>query len=137
MPRPPFEQSVTFLYSDDLAAHAAFYRDVLELEEVLDQGACRIFRVSGTSFLGVCDLPYRPRGTKGVMFTFLCEDVEAMYRHLLGRGVVFDAPPDMHGGRTVYSAFFRDPVGYALEIQEFRDPRWPYPGGRRFKTQED
>lgn len=133
--RPFIEQSMTFLYSDDLAAHAAFYRDVLELEEVLDQGCCRIFRVSDTSFIGVCDLPHRPRGTKGVMFTFLCEDVEAMYRHLLDQGVAFDGPPDMSGGRTVCSAFFRGPVGYMLEIQEFRDPRWPYPGGRRFKGQ--
>ncbi|WP_376098744.1 VOC family protein [Roseomonas sp. CCTCC AB2023176] len=137
MPRPPIEQSVTFLYSDDLEAHAAFYRDVLELEQVLDQGVCRIFRVSGTSFLGVCNLPHRPRGTQGVMFTFLCEDVEAMYRDLLDKGVTFDGPPDMSGGRTVYSAFFHDPVGYMLEIQEFRDPDWPYPGGRKFRGQAD
>jgi catechol 2,3-dioxygenase-like lactoylglutathione lyase family enzyme len=71
------------------------------------------------------------------MFTFLCEDVEAMYRYLLDKGVTFDGPPDMSGGRTVYSAFFRDPVGYMLEIQEFRDPNWPYPGGRWFKGQAD
>jgi catechol 2,3-dioxygenase-like lactoylglutathione lyase family enzyme len=124
------EQSMTFLYSDDLEAHAAFYRDVLELEQVLDQGVCRVFRVSDTSFLGVCNKADRPRGTKGMMFTFLCDDVEAMYKALLAKGVVFDAPPDMRGGKTVYSAFFRDPVGYWLEIQEFRDPRWPYPAKR-------
>jgi catechol 2,3-dioxygenase-like lactoylglutathione lyase family enzyme len=125
---------MTFFYSDDLEAHAAFYRDVLELEQVLDQGVCRIFRVTETSFLGVCNKADRPRGTKGMMYTFLCEDVEDMYHSLLAKGVVFDAPPDMRGGRNVYSAFFRDPVGYWLEIQEFRDPRWPYPGGRKAKT---
>ncbi len=125
---------MTFLYSDDLEAHAAFYRDVLELEQVLDQGVCRIFRVTETSFLGVCNKANRPRGTKGMMFTFLCEDVEAMHASLVAKGVMFDAPPDMRGGKTVYSAFFRDPVGYWLEIQEFRDPRWPYPNGRKAKT---
>lgn len=128
--RPFIEQSMTFFYTDDLERLSRFYRETLELPLVLDQGVCHIFRVSETSFLGVCNKKDRPRGTKGVMFTFLCEDVEAMYAYLKGKGVVFDAPPDMSGGRTVYSAFFRDPEGYWLEIQEFRDPRWPYPPGR-------
>ncbi|MGK7868074.1 VOC family protein [Falsiroseomonas sp. E2-1-a20] len=129
--RPPFiEQNVVWLYSDDLDTHAAFYRDVLGLTQVLDQGVCRIFQVSPTGFLGVCNKEGRPRGTKGMMFTFLVEDVEEMYQYLLARGVAFDGPPNMLGGRTVYSAFFKDPIGYWLEIQEFNDPRWPYPEGR-------
>ena len=128
--RPFIEQSMTFFYTDDIERLAAFYGETLELPMVLDQGVCRIFRVSETSFLGVCNKKGRPRGTRGVMFTFLCENVEEMYRYLQAKGVVFDAPPDMRGGRTVYSAFFRDPEGYWLEIQEFRDPRWPYPPGR-------
>lgn len=130
MPHPFIEQNVTWLYSDDIEAHAAFYRDVLELPQVLDQGVCRVFQVSPTGFLGVCNKEGRPRGTKGMMVTFLVEDVEEAYRHLLGRGVAFDGPPNMLGGRTVYSAFFKDPIGYWLEIQEFNDPRWPYPAGR-------
>jgi catechol 2,3-dioxygenase-like lactoylglutathione lyase family enzyme len=129
--RPPFiEQNVVWLYSDDLDTHAAFYRDVLGLKQVLDQGVCRIFQVSPTGFLGVCNKEGRPRGNKGMMFTFLVEDVEEMYQYLLARGVEFDGPPNMLGGRTVYSAFFKDPIGYWLEIQEFNDPRWPYPEGR-------
>jgi catechol 2,3-dioxygenase-like lactoylglutathione lyase family enzyme len=130
MPRPFIEQNVTWLYSDDLDTHAAFYRDVLELPQVLDQGVCRVFQVSPTGFLGVCNKEGRPRGTKGMMVTFLVENVEETYRYLLGKGVEFDGPPNMLGGRTVYSAFFKDPIGYWLEIQEFNDPRWPYPPGR-------
>jgi catechol 2,3-dioxygenase-like lactoylglutathione lyase family enzyme len=129
-PKVFFEQNVVWLYTDDLDRLAAFYRDVLELPEVLDQGICRVFRVSPTGFLGVCNKAGRPRGTRGMMFTFLVEDVEAAYAHFRAKGVVFDGPPDMSGGRTVYSCFFRDPEGYWLELQEFRDPRWPYPPGR-------
>ena len=54
-------------------------------------------------------------------------DVAAYFK---ARGVAFDGPPNMLGGRTVYSAFFKDPEGYWLEIQEFNEPRWPYPPGR-------
>lgn len=129
-PRIFFEQNVVWLYTDDLDRLAGFYRDVMELPEVLDQGVCRVFRVSPTGFLGVCNKAGRPRGTKGMMFTFLVEDVEAAYAHYKAKGVAFDGPPDMSGSRTVYSCFFRDPEGYWLELQEFRDPRWPYPPGR-------
>ena len=124
---PPFEQQVTFLYSDDLEGSAAFFAETMGLPQVLDQGVCRIFQVSPTGFLGVCDLPHRPRGTKGVMFTFLTDDLEREHRRLVARGVVFDTEPSLSGNGNVYSIFFRDPNGYMLELQEFRDPRWPYP----------
>ncbi len=128
--KPFIEQNVVWMYTDDIERHAAFYRDVLDLPQVLDQGVCRIFQVSPTGFLGVCDKVGRPRGTKGMMFTFLVENVEEAYAWMVARGVAFDGPPDMRGGKNVYSAFFKDPEGYWLEIQEFRDPRWPYPAGR-------
>ncbi|MFN7633914.1 MAG: VOC family protein, partial [Acetobacteraceae bacterium] len=92
MPHPFIEQYVTWLYSDDIETLAAFDRDVLEVPHVLDQGVCRVFQVSPTGFLGVCNKEGRPRGTKGMMVTFLVEDVEEAYRHLLGRGVEFDGP---------------------------------------------
>jgi catechol 2,3-dioxygenase-like lactoylglutathione lyase family enzyme len=128
--RPFIEQNVVWLYTDDLERLTTFYRDVLELPQVLDQGACRVFQVSPTGFLGVCNKEGRPRGTKGMIFTFLVEDLMAAYRYYRARGVEFDGPPDMQGNHTVYSCFFKDPEGYWLEMQEFNDPRWPYPRGR-------
>ena len=56
-------------------------RGRVSLAQVLDQGVCRVFQVSPTGFLGVCDKPGRPRGTKGMMFTFLAEDLDAAYAH--------------------------------------------------------
>ena len=128
-----YEQSITFLYTDDLERHAAFYRDVMGLTEVLDQGVAKIFQWTPTSFLGVCDKKDRTRGNKGIMLTFLVEDAQKAYDELLARGVVFDEPLEARGGFNLRSAFFRDPEGYVLEIQEFTDPRWPYPNGRRPK----
>lgn len=53
------EQNLVWLDTDDLDRLAGFYRDVLELPQVLDQGACRVFRVSPAGFLDVCDKPRR------------------------------------------------------------------------------
>lgn len=122
-----FEQNVTWLYSDDLEGMAAFYAGTLALPQVLDQGRCRVFRISPSGFLGVCNSPHRPRGTKGMMVTFLVADVQAAYAHFRSRGIAFDGPPHLNEDGTVCSCFFRDPEGYWLELQEFRDPRWPHP----------
>ena len=119
----PKGQLITFLYTDDLPRSVAFYRDVIGLEPVLDQGRVTIFRVNPGAFLGVSELPNRPRGTDGVMVTFVV-DVDATARRLEAAGVVWDDPPAPRMDGTVYAAFFRDPDGYRLEIQEFRDPRW-------------
>lgn len=130
MTKPPFEQNMTFFYSDAMEETSAFFRDKLGLPQVLDQGVCHIFQVSPTGFLGVCNKKDRPRGTKGVMFTFLTDDLDRDYKILSERGVVFDAPPSGLGSGKVYSVFFKDPNGYMLELQEFRDPDWVYPDGR-------
>jgi len=123
MPQIPKDQLLTFLYTDDLKGMVAFYRDVMGLREVIDQGAAVIFQVNAGAYLGVCDLPHRPRGTKGVMVTFV-RDVDAEYARLSALGVEFEGPPALFMDGTVYAAFFRDPEGYHLEIQEFRNPDW-------------
>ena len=119
----PKGQQLTFLYTDDLARAVAFYRDVLDLEPVVDQGRAVLFRVNAGAYLGVCDRTDRPRGTDGVMVSFV-GDVDRVYAKLSARGVVFDGPPGPQMDGRVYAAFFRDPDGYRLEIQEFRDPAW-------------
>ena len=126
----PKGQQLTFLYTDDLARSVAFYRDVLDLELVVDQGRAVLFRVNDGAYLGVSDRADRPRGTAGVMVSFVC-DVDATYARLEARGVTFDGPPGPQMEGTVYAAFFRDPAGYRLELQEFRDPRWDalFPAG--------
>ncbi len=52
MTMPPIDQQVTFIYSADLERSRRFYAEVLGLEQVLDQGACRIFRVAGEGSWG-------------------------------------------------------------------------------------
>ncbi|PZW37610.1 glyoxalase/bleomycin resistance protein/dioxygenase superfamily protein [Humitalea rosea] len=121
MTRGRFEQQIVWMYSDDLARHAAFYEEVMGLPLIADQGACRIFRVSPDGCLGLCDTAGRPRGTDGFLFTFLVADLAATRADLAARGVRFETPPGGAGGPGVHSHFFRDPQGYWLEIQALAD----------------
>jgi catechol 2,3-dioxygenase-like lactoylglutathione lyase family enzyme len=125
MLRPPVDQQVTFLYTRDLAATAAFYEDVLELPLVLDQGSCRIYRVSKDSFLGFCQRDEAPERPSGVTITLVTSEVNAWHHFLGAKGITFEKPPTRNPTYNIYHCFLRDPNGYLLEIQEFLDPTWP------------
>ncbi len=125
MSHPPIDQQVTFLYTRDLETTARFYEDVMALDLILDQGSCRIYRVSGDSFLGFCQREEAPQPPQGVIFTFVTTAVDAWYEFLSGQGVVFEKPPALNPTYNIYHCFVRDPNGYLLEIQQFLDPAWP------------
>ena len=64
--QPQIDQQITFLYATDLLETIAFYEDIMGFELVLDQKTCRIYRISPTAFLGICNLPmYLLRYPKG------------------------------------------------------------------------
>ena len=121
-----FDQQVTFLYCHDLRTSIAFYEETLGLEMVLDQGGCRIYRVSGDAFLGICQVREgRAVQPEGVIVTLVTADVDGWHRRLEDRGVAFETGPQAHADFNIYHCFLRDPDGYLLEIQRFEDPAWP------------
>ena len=127
---PLFDQQVTFLYTRDLKASAAFYGETLGLPLALDQGACQIFRVSPDSFIGICECnPERPSNPDGIIVTLVSSDVDGWYNRLNAKGVTFDGPPSENPKFNIYHCFLRDPDGYQIEIQHFRDENWPKPTG--------
>lgn len=121
MTPPQFDQQITFLYTDDLAATARFYEEMLGLLLVLDQGDCRIYQVSRDGLLGFCR---RAGGAQpaGVIVTLVTEDVDGWYARLSERGVAFNSPPILNPTYNIYHCFLRDPNGYLLEIQRFASP---------------
>jgi catechol 2,3-dioxygenase-like lactoylglutathione lyase family enzyme len=126
--RPPFDQQVTFLYTGDLPATDQFYRDVIGLPLVLDQGPCRIYRVAGDAFLGFCTRAEITPQPISVIFTLVVGDtatVDRWHRRLAERGVSFEKLPTLNPTYNIYHCFVRDPNGYLLEIQAFLDPAWP------------
>lgn len=121
----PAAQLVTFISCADLESACGFYREVLGLEQVLDQGACRIFRVAGEAFLGLCQGAPDTTAPEGVTVTFVVQDVDAWYRHLVARGVPTEGAPAENRRFKIYNFFARDPAGTRLEFQRFLDPAWP------------
>lgn len=126
--RPPIDQQVTFLLAPDLAASYAFYEQVLGLPRVLEQDCCRIYRVAGTAFVGVCDAKhlgnFEPPG-KRVIFTIVTDEVDAWHDRLVAHGADVEKPPQQNDRFNIYHFFARDPAGYLLEFQRFCDPAWP------------
>lgn len=122
----PFTEQITFLSVEDLARSAAFYGDVLALALVVDQGDCRIFRVTDAAYLGVCTRPGRTK-TEGVIVTLVTDDVDGWHNNLVAAGVECVRPPANHPKYDIYQAFYHDPDGHLIEIQRFADPDWAAP----------
>jgi catechol 2,3-dioxygenase-like lactoylglutathione lyase family enzyme len=86
--RPPIDQQITFLYTRDLAATARFYEEVLGLPLALDQGDCRIYRVSDDGYLGFCQrsgAPEQPTSANsveqsGLILTIVTSEVDGCQR---------------------------------------------------------
>lgn len=122
-----FDAQITFCYTKNLAATAAFYEDVMGLPLALDQGTCRIYRVARDAYLGFCE---RVEGARpdGVILTLVTDDVDGWHQRLTAKGVPCEKTPVYNPTYKIYQSFFRDPNGYLIEIQRFEDPRW-HPGG--------
>ena len=125
-PAVPFDQQVTFLFTNDLATTVRFYEDVLQLPLVLDQGSCRIYRVSNDGFLGFCERA-TPEQPDSVIITLVSDQVDEWHARLVGLGVEIEKPPTLYEAYNIYHIFVRDPNGYLIEIQTFLDPAWPRP----------
>jgi predicted enzyme related to lactoylglutathione lyase len=122
------DQQITFLYTHDLEAASKFYADCLGLEMVLDQGLCRIFRVTESAFLGVCACREgRAVAPAGVVVSLVTADVDGWYDRLHAAGVTIDAPPRYSEKFRVYGFFAHDPEGYRVEFQSFDRPDWAAP----------
>ncbi|MCS6839138.1 MAG: VOC family protein, partial [Roseiflexus sp.] len=123
----PFEQFVTFISVRDLHASDAFYGNLLGLPLALDQGTCRIYRVAGDAYLGVCQRSDAAASqTHGsLILTLVVQDVDGWHRYLADHGVTIEQPPQHNPRFNIYHCFLRDPDGYLVEIQRFLDPAWP------------
>ena len=117
-----FDGFVTFIRSSDLERSQEFYEGLLELEFVLDQGRCRIFRISSSGYLGVCEGKPSP---DGIIITLVAKDVRERCDALSRRGLLFEQPVSYNADHDITHAFARDPDGHLIEIQRFESADWP------------
>ena len=121
-----FEAQIIFCYTTDFESTTHFYEELLGLPLALDQGKCRIYRVNGGAFIGVCQSE-KITDTNGVILTLVSEDVDGWHARLEDRGVQFEKAPALNPKFNIYHCFLRDPNGYLIEIQRFEDPNWKSP----------
>lgn len=124
---PPIQQQVTFCYTRDLEKTAQFYETVIGLPLVLDQGVCRIYAVAGGAFVGFCQRDDATEHSRDVILTFVTDAVDAWHDHFKSHNVPIEKPPTLSEQYNIYHIFVRDPNGYLVEFQTFRDPSWPKP----------
>lgn len=121
----PLDAQITFLYALDLDRSADFYQRVLGFDLVVDQGSCRIYRVTGSSaYLGICQGDDAARDNAGLIFTLVTPDVDAWYERINACGWTCDHPPRHNATYKIYHFYLRDPSGYRIEIQRFDDAGW-------------
>ncbi len=114
---------ITFLPAADLQRSRWFYSDVLRLELVLDQGACLIWRVTESSYVGICERQ-SVETTKDVILTLVADDVDGWCNRIIDAGGTIDRGPEHSDRYGIYHAFLTDPDGNVVEIQRFDDPNW-------------
>jgi catechol 2,3-dioxygenase-like lactoylglutathione lyase family enzyme len=122
MSAPPIVQQITFLDTRDLARTAGFYERILGLRLARDQGACRIYHVGGTAYVGFCERPEAPAEPRGVTLTLVTDAVDEWCARLRAHGVPLVKEPADNPPYRIYNAFVRDPSGYLVEIQRFWEP---------------
>jgi predicted enzyme related to lactoylglutathione lyase len=118
------DDQITFVYVSDLERADGFYRGVLELELVLDQGGCLIYRVTPSSFLGICDLRPDQVGVRGALVTFVTDEVDAWHERLTAAGATILTQPQHNDRFAIYNFFAEDPDGNRFEVQRFDDLGW-------------
>ena len=135
-PPGPFAGQVTMLRSADLDRAHRFYAGRLGLPLVLDQGACRIYRVSRDGAIGLCHdrdhhrgrdrdrEPHPADGSVEPVLTLVTPDVDGWADRLQGAGVALDTPPRNDERLGVRHCFLRDPDGHRVELQSFLSPDW-------------
>jgi len=122
-PDSSFVAQVTFVYTADLAASEHFYGEVLGLPLALDQGSCKIYRVSPGAQVGVCLRP-DAEPPQGVILTLVTDDVDGWCRRIEAYGVSLEKAPTFDAQYKIYHCFLRDPSGALVEIQRFEDQAW-------------
>ncbi len=113
---------ITFLYYNDLESATRFYGEVLGLNLWRDQGFCKIFHVGEAAYVGLVDGEkgsLRPTAEKGVLLTFVVDDVKRWHTYLESQKVDDLTPIHVNEDIGVTGFFFKDPEGYTLEIQVF------------------
>ena len=116
------QQTITWVYTDDVDQTCKFYSDILGLKLIRDADVARIYRLTETSNVGVCEaLDWRVVEPRGSMLTLVTDDVDKWFAHLKGAAVPYRSEPERIAKFGIYALLVEDPNGYLIEFQQFLD----------------
>ena len=119
------QSQITFLYYPTIEPISTFHEDVLGLELVEDQGWAKIYRTSGSAFIGVVAGDkgfHKPQEKNAVLVTLAVADVPGWYAYLKDQGVKLLTEIKHSEEIQVTCFFFEDPGGYTYEVEQFLKP---------------
>jgi catechol 2,3-dioxygenase-like lactoylglutathione lyase family enzyme len=116
------DANITFLRVADMERSHAFYAEGLGLTLVLDQGGCQIYRLTDTSYLGLCERAEPV--SSNVIVTIVSQDVAGWHERLTSVGADVDGSPRDNPDYRIHHFFASDPDGHLIEVQRFWDTDW-------------
>ena len=119
------DANITFLKVADVERSHTFYGDGLGLVLVLDQGGCLIYKLTETSFIGVCERA--ESGPSNVVVTIVSDDVDGWHKRFMAAGAKIDGTPRDNPDYQIFHFFAEDPDGHVIEVQRFWDEDWAEP----------
>ena len=115
------EKLIIFIYYRDLQRGIDFYENFLGFPLEIDQGFCKIYRISEAGYIGIVDETkgmHKWNEIKPVQICIRVSDVQSFYDYC--KKAELDGLSDIFVNKDInIKAFvFNDPEGYQIEIQE-------------------
>ncbi len=115
------EKLITFIYYRDLQKGMHFYGDFLGFPLEIDQGFCKIYRISESAYIGIVDEKkgmHKWHEIKPVQICMRVPDVESFYEYCKQAKVDELSELFVNTDLQIKAFVFNDPEGYQIEIQE-------------------
>lgn len=116
-----YSSQITFLYYQDLTYGALFMKDVLGLEQVMDQGFAQVYKVSEKAFLGIVKKDNRLDIKEDTLISLTSKNLINDYNHIKQKEVFHLTDIKDFPQIPLQSFFFEDKEGHHFEIQEFKN----------------
>jgi predicted enzyme related to lactoylglutathione lyase len=118
------QKLITFIYYRDLQKGIDFYGKFLGFPLEIDQGWCKIYRISEGGYVGVVDEKrgmHKWNAVKPVQICLRVPDVKAFYEFC--KESKLPKLSELHESKElrIRAFVFDDPEGYQIEIQESMD----------------
>lgn len=114
-----YSSLITFLYYEDFEYGNEFLTNILKLEEVMDQGFAKVFKVNNSAYLGIVTKENRDLIKEDTLVSLTVSNVEEAYKNIFKEELVNLTEIKYFESIPLRSFFFEDKENHHFEIQQF------------------